>query len=91
MAPAQAIGRQLLPSGTSVGAQYREARRARSGPEFVSEIECGLQELDESVYWMELLLDAEIVPAARMRELLREAEELISTFASSAKTMKRLK
>ncbi len=89
LVPAQIIGRQLLRSGTSVGAQYREATRARSGAEFVSKIECGLQELEESVYWMELLADAEIVPVAKLSELLGEAEELISIFVSSAKTAKR--
>ena len=86
---AQVIGRQLLRSGTSVGAQYREATRARSGAEFVSKIECGLQELEESVYWMELLVEAGIVPRARLSELFQEAEELTSIFVSSAKTAKR--
>jgi len=86
---AQVIGKQLLRSGTSVGAHYREATRARSAAEFVSKIECGLQELEESIYWMELLAEAEIVPRARLSELLREAEELISIFVSSAKTAKR--
>src|SRR5215210_2587095 len=73
---AQVIGKQLLRSGTSVGAHYREAKRARSTAEFVSKIEGGLQELEESAYWLELLTDAEIVPATRLSELLREAGEL---------------
>ena len=51
----QVIGRQLLRSGTSVGAHYREAIRARLSAEFISKLEGGLQELDESAYWMELL------------------------------------
>ena len=89
LVPAQIIGRQLLRSGTSVGAHYREATRARSGAEFVSKIECGLQELGESVYWMELLVEAGIVPLARRRELFQEAEDLTSIFVSSAKTAKR--
>jgi len=89
LVPAQIIGRQLLRSGTSVGAQYREATRARSAAEFVSKIECALQELEESVYWMELLADAEIVPVTKLSELRGEAEELISIFVSSAKTAKR--
>ena len=86
---AKVVGKQLLRSGTSVGAQYREATRARSSAEFVSKIECGLQELEESAYWMELLADAENVPLAKLSELLREAEELISIFVSSVKTAKR--
>lgn len=52
---AQVIGKQMLRSGTSVGAHYREAVRSRSDAEFVSKIEGGLQELEEAIYWMELL------------------------------------
>src|SRR5262245_21100132 len=52
------LGRQLLRSGTSVGAHYREARRAKSDADFISKIEGALQELDESDYWLELLRDA---------------------------------
>ncbi len=54
------IGKQLLRSGTSVGAHYREATRARSDAEFISKIERGLQELDESAYWIELLIEGGI-------------------------------
>src|SRR6266853_1980746 len=63
---AQVLGKQALRSGTSVGAHYREAARARSSLEFVSKIECGLQELEETVYWVELLVEAGILkpPAA---------------------------
>jgi four helix bundle protein len=85
---AQVIGKQLLRSGTSVGAHYREARRARSTSEFVSKIEGGLQELEESSYWLELLGDAEIVPAVRLSDLIREADEITAVFVSSAKTAK---
>jgi four helix bundle protein len=53
---AQVLGKQLLRSGTSVGAHYREGCRARSTAEFVSKLEVGLQELDESAYWLELLV-----------------------------------
>ena len=88
---AQVLGKQLLRSGTSVGAQYREAKRARSTAEFVSKIECGLQELEETVYWLELLTDARIVDPTRLRALQQEAEELIAILVSSAKTAKRSK
>ena len=86
---AQVLGKQVLRSGTSVGAHYREARRARSNAEFISKIECGLQEMEETVYWLELLGEAGVVRASRLRQLLNEAEELISIFVSSAKTVKR--
>ena len=85
---AQVIGKQLLRSGTSVGAHYREATRARSKAEFVSKIEGGLQELEETVYWLELLSDSEIVSAKRLAGLQLEARELTAILVSSAKTAK---
>ena len=86
---AQVLGRQLLRSGTSVGAHYREARRARSVAEFVSKMEGALQEADESAYWLELLIEAEIVTARRLGPLLQETYELVAIFAASTKTAKR--
>jgi four helix bundle protein len=88
---AQILGRQMLKSGTSVGAHYREATRARSTAEFVSKIEGGLQELEETGYWLELLIEAGIVKESQLRDLLNEADELTSIFVSSVKTAKRTK
>lgn len=85
---ARVIGKQLLRSGTSVGANYREACRARSDAEFVSKLGIVEQELDETIYWMELLIDGEIVPAVRLNELRAEAEELMKIVVSSIKTTK---
>jgi four helix bundle protein len=85
---AQVIGKQVLHSGTSVGAHVREGKRSRSDAELVSKIEGGLQELEETVYWLELLVDSGIVKAEHMAELLKEADELISILVSSAKTVK---
>ena len=85
---AQVLGKQILRSGTSVGAHYHEARRARSTPEFVSKIEGGLQELEETIYWLDLLADSKIVPAARLSDLHHEAEELTAILVSSVKTAK---
>src|SRR5215207_8960613 len=82
------IARQLLRCGTSVGAQYREAARARSPAEFISKIESGTQELDESTYWMELLQEARLVDESLLRDLQAEADELMAIFVSSAKTTK---
>lgn len=65
---AQVIGKQLLRSGTSVGAHYREATRARSTAEFISKVDGGLQELEESAYWIELLVEANIIPAKRLTD-----------------------
>ena len=86
---AQVIGKQVLRSGTSPGAHYREAYRSRSTAEFVSKIEGGLQELEETAYWLELLVDSGIVPGPRLAPLQQEADELIAIFASSAMTAKK--
>ena len=88
-AEAQVIGRQVLRSGTSVGAHYREAHRARSDAEFISKIEGGLQELDETMYWLELLSDARLAPAEELHRLLTEANELTAIFVASVCTVKR--
>jgi four helix bundle protein len=85
---ARVIGKQLLRSGTSVGANYREACRARSNAELISKLGIVTQELDETIYWMELLVEGEVVPAARLAELQTEAEELLKIFVTSIKTTK---
>ena len=85
---AQVMGKQVLRSGTSVGAHYREACRARSTWEFISKIEGGLQELEETVYWLELLVEAGIVNEERLKPLLQEADELIAILVSSVKRAK---
>ncbi|MCG3209818.1 MAG: hypothetical protein FOGNACKC_03445 [Anaerolineae bacterium] len=82
---AQVLGKQVLRSGTSVGAHYREAARARSTTEFISKVETGLQELDETDYWLELLADSEIVPAEHLADLRREADELTAIFVHPLK------
>jgi four helix bundle protein len=85
------IGNQLLRSGTSVGAHYREATRARSVAEFVSKIEGGLQELEETAYWIELLIDAQLISETRLRNLSQEIQELLCILVASAKTAKKRK
>ena len=86
---AQVIGKQILRSGTSVGAHVREGKRSRSDAELISKIEGALQELEETVYWMELLVEAEIVRADRMKHLLAEADELTAILVTSSKTLKK--
>jgi hypothetical protein len=71
-----------------VGAQYREARRARSFVEFISKINGAIQEADETGYWLERWVRSEIVPAKRLAELRQEIDELIAIFTASAKTAK---
>jgi four helix bundle protein len=70
------IGRQLLRAGMSVGANYRAACRARSGNEFIAKMGIVEEECDETIYWMELLILAELVPAQKLKDLLQEAETL---------------
>ena len=85
---AQVMGRQLLRSGTSIGAHYREACRARSNAEFISKLEIALQELDETGYWIELLIESGTCLTARTRDLLAETDELIRIFVSIVKRRK---
>ena len=86
---AQVIGKQILRSGTSIGAQYREACRAKFPADFINKMEGSLQELDETGYWLELLVESKIVPAERLSELQNENEELIAIFVASVKTTKK--
>ncbi len=79
---ARVLGKQLLRSGTSVGAHYREGSRARSTAEFISKLNGGLQELEESAYWLELLGSADIIPPARLAPLLEETDELSAIFVT---------
>jgi len=85
---AQTLGKQVLKSGTSVGAQYREGCRARSDAEMISKWESALQELDETAYWFELLVEGDVVAAPLMTGLMRESDELIAMLTASVKTIK---
>lgn len=79
----------MLRSGTSVGANYRAACRARSPAEFRAKLGIVEEELDESIYWMELLIEAELVPRHRLDDLISEANELLSITVTSINTSKR--
>jgi len=85
---AQVLGKQVLRSGTSVGANYREAKRARSKAEFISKMGDCLKELDETEYWLGLLVQSNQVAAKLMEGLLDETAQLMAIFASSIKTAK---
>jgi four helix bundle protein len=82
---AQILGKQVLRSGTSVGANYREANRARSKAEFISKMGDCLKEADETLYWLELLLEEKIVPEARLQPLTAEASEIVAIFITIIK------
>jgi four helix bundle protein len=85
---AQVIGKQLLRSGTSVAANYRAACRARSKAEFIAKIGIVLEEVDESVLWIEMLIDAAILKKERVDPLLNEARQLTAIFTASRQTAK---
>jgi len=79
----RAIGRQLVRSGTSVGANYRAARRGRSKPEFVATLGIAEEEADESGYWMEMIIEGELLKSKLVQPLLNEANQLTKIFAQS--------
>ena len=85
---AQVIGKQVLRAGTSVGAHYREGSRGRSNAEFISKMSVGLQELDETDYWLELLDEANIVPSQKLTAIRQETQELIAIFITIIKKAK---
>jgi four helix bundle protein len=82
------LGLQVLKAGTSVGAHYREAQRAKSNADFISKIEGALQELDETGYWLELLAEGNVLPAKRLTALRQEVEELVSILVTIVKKVK---
>lgn len=85
---AQVLGKQVLRSGTSVGANYREANRARSTAEFVAKIGDCLKELDETAYWLELLVESSLMPTAKVADLRDECDQLLAIFTAIAKKSK---
>lgn len=83
---ARVLGQQLLRSGTSVGANYRAVCRAKSNADFINKLRVVEEECDESVFWMELLVDNEIAKASRLRDLMREGDEILAIVVASTKT-----
>ena len=82
------IGQQLLDSATSTAANYRASCRARSRAEFIAKLGTVLEEADASLFWLELMVDAELITKARAEKLLKEADELTAVFVTSLKTAK---
>jgi four helix bundle protein len=83
---AQTLGKQLLRSGTSVGANYRAVCRAKSNSDFINKLRIVEEECDESLFWMELLVDNNLVKASRLCGLMKESNEILAIIVSSAKT-----
>jgi four helix bundle protein len=87
-AKGRVLGSQVLRSGTAIGAGFRAACRARSRPDWIDKVGRILEEADETAYWIELILEGELLPAERLNPLLHEAEELTAIFAAMHKTSK---
>jgi len=83
---AEVIGGQLLRSGTSVGANYRAACRAKSHADFIYKMGIVEEEADESLFWMELLVESGIMTEERLADLMKENDEIIAIVVSSIKT-----
>ena len=83
---AQTLGKQLLRSGTSVGANYRAVCRAKSNSDFINKLRIVEEECDESLFWMELLVDNNLIKPSRLGGLMKEADEILAIIVSSAKT-----
>jgi four helix bundle protein len=83
---ARTLGKQLLRSGTSVGANYRAVCRAKSNLDFINKLRIIEEECDESLFWMELLMDNNFVKSIRLSGLMKEAGEILAIVVSSAKT-----
>ena len=82
------IGNQIFRSGTSVGANYRAVCRARSKADFIAKLGIVLEEADESLYWLEILSETQILNASLLEQLMKEADELVGIFVASLKTAK---
>ena len=87
----EALGRQLLKSGTSIGANYREANRAESKADFIHKLAIAEKEASEKVYWLELMLEAGIGANQEAIRLMQEAKELLAIFTAAGRTSKGLR
>jgi len=85
---AEVIARQLIRSSTSTAANYRAACRGRSKPDFANKLGIVEEECDESLFWLEMLRDAKLLPEPKLAPLLKEADELTAIFTASHKTVR---
>ena len=86
---AKVIGNQFIRSGTAIAANYRASCRARSNAEFIAKIGVVVEEADETVFWLEILVDCEIFSDAKMKDMIQEGNELLAIFAASQSTAKK--
>ncbi|PSB46905.1 four helix bundle protein [filamentous cyanobacterium Phorm 6] len=86
-AASQVIGKQLIRSATSVGANYRAACRAKSTADLISKLRIVEEEADESLYWMELIVEAELVDVTKLKSIMSETNEILAMTVASIKTL----
>ena len=86
---ADVLGRQLIRSGTSIGANYRAAYRGKSTADVIAKLRIVEEEADESAFWMELLIESGLIPEARLSELLKETNEIVAMTVASIRTLQR--
>jgi four helix bundle protein len=84
----RAIGNQIIRSGTSIASNYRSACRARSNADFISKITVVEEESDETLFWLEIIIESNLLPKDRVLTLVKEADELTAIFTASGKTAK---
>ncbi|HEY84822.1 MAG TPA: four helix bundle protein [Chloroflexi bacterium] len=85
----QVIAKQLLRAGTSIGANYRAACRAKSTADMINKFKIVEEEADETLYWLELLIEAEILPQSRLSGLITETDEIVAMTVASLKTLRK--
>ncbi len=85
----QVIGKQLLRAGTSVGANYRAACRAKSTADIINKFKIVEEEANETLYWLELLIEAEILPQSRLSGLMAKTDEILAMTVASSKTLRK--
>jgi four helix bundle protein len=86
---ADVLGRQLIRSGTSIGANYRAACRGKSTADVIAKLRIVEEEADESAYWMELLIESGLVSEARLSELMQETNEIVAMTVASIRTLQK--
>ena len=83
------IGKQLLRSGTAIGVNYRAACRGKSNADMAGKLAIVEEEADETLYWLELLIEAEVMPEAKLEALMNETDEVLAMTVASMKTLRR--
>jgi four helix bundle protein len=86
-----AIGKQLIRSGTSIGANYRAACRAKSAADMINKLKMVEEESDETEYWLELLVEAGLVPQSQLESIYKETDEILAMTIASIKTLRNRK